>query len=122
MHADGQTEAQKLFIKIHHWIAEIDTALGLYHNKTFPREKFLRLAENLFLDRWVIRDWADSESDPMDQGMIGTGERAIDRHLKRAKGLPSYGLIKQSAKELRHQLHTVGAQKEPVIVLVGKKH
>ena len=63
----------------------------------------------------------DSEADPMDQTMIDTAEKAIDRHLDRAKGLLDYGSIEQSGEKLRQRLHNVGAQKEPVIVLVGKK-
>lgn len=38
--SDGeQTEAQKTDILQHHWDAEIDTLLGISHNKTFTRQK-----------------------------------------------------------------------------------
>ena len=37
MHRDGQTEAQRTVLDLHHWIADVASALGMVHNRTLAR-------------------------------------------------------------------------------------
>jgi len=49
---DGeQTKAQKTDILQHHWDAEIDSLLGVTHNKTFTKRKIEDLVNNLKLEK-----------------------------------------------------------------------
>ncbi|MCP4418203.1 MAG: class I SAM-dependent methyltransferase, partial [Chloroflexi bacterium] len=41
MHRDAQTKAQRTLVQMHHWAADVDTARGVYHNKTYTRQELL---------------------------------------------------------------------------------
>lgn len=122
-HRDGETESQLTTVYIHHWIAQIDTALGFVHNKTFTRRKIIDYASGLGLSDLVIHNRVIKDKDPFNEKTIRRYEKyLIEKYLQRAKeALDSQRLVEQGA-ELRKRLHAVGTQtQEPLVIIVGEK-
>ncbi|NOR83250.1 MAG: methyltransferase domain-containing protein, partial [Ardenticatenales bacterium] len=121
MHRDGQTEAQLTVVYLHHWVAEVDSALGRVHNSTLTRQEFVDYVESVGLCNVEFRDSSDTDSDPMDETGIEQLEGLIDRNIQRAEEVSSYRELKRRGEELRQRLHEVGAQSEPVLIVIGEK-
>jgi ubiquinone/menaquinone biosynthesis C-methylase UbiE len=121
MHRDGQAEPQRTAVYIHHWAAEVDTALGASHDKTFARQQIIDWAKNMGLCDIVCYDFYDVDSDPMDEAFIHQVERYMERFICRGAGLSSHKALQQRGEELRQRLYHVGVQREPVLIIVGTK-
>jgi SAM-dependent methyltransferase len=121
MHRDGQTESQLAVISMHRWVAEIDSALGVIHNRTLARQEIVDYGTALGLCNIMYYDFSDVDSDPMDEATVERLEGAIDKHIQRARGLPNYEALKQQGQELRQRLHDAGVQWEPILIMVGEK-
>ncbi len=121
MHRDGQTEAQLTVVYLHHWLAKVDSALGEVHNSTLARQEFVDHVTSLGLCNVELYDFNDTNSDPMEKTRIEQLESLIDRNLQRAEGVSSYGELKRRGEELRRRLYEVGAQREPMIILISEK-
>ena len=121
MHRDGQTEAELTSVYLHHWIAEVDTALGRLHNSTLGRGEFMDYLASIELRNVEVYDYLDQDSDPLDEGRITRLERVIDRITERAAKANNAEELKRRGEALRQRLHTVGAQREPILIIIGKK-
>jgi ubiquinone/menaquinone biosynthesis C-methylase UbiE len=121
MHRDGQTEAERTSVHLHHWVAEVDCALGLLHNSTLARQEFVDYVASLGLSEVKFYDFPDRESDPMEKARNKNLEGLIDRVIQRAEVARNYRELKERGEELRQRLHEVGAQREPILVVIGKK-
>jgi ubiquinone/menaquinone biosynthesis C-methylase UbiE len=121
MHRDGQTEAELTSIYLNHWVAEVDCALGRLHNRTLARQEFMDYAASLGLSQVEFYDNTDRDSDPMERARIEQLESLIDRVVQRAEKASTYSELRRRGEELRQRLHAVGAQSEPVLVVIGKK-
>ena len=118
---DGQTEPQLIAVRIHHWAAEVDSALGVIHNRTLARQELVDLVKGLGLCNVKLYDVVDTDSDPMDEAMVKQVKGYMDRFVQRARGLPNCKTLEQRGEELCRWLHEVGVQREPVIIIVGEK-
>lgn len=121
MHLDGQTEAEQTSIYLHQWVAEVDSSLGYLHNKTLTRQEFVNHVTDLGLSHVEYYDHRDKESDPKEKTRIEQLEGLIDRTIQRAEKISNLAKLKERGEALRQRLHNVGAQREPIIVIVGKK-
>jgi SAM-dependent methyltransferase len=121
MHRDVTTEAQLTSVRLHTWAAAVDSAAGLPHYPTLTRRQIVGLVEALDLRNISVYDWADVDSDPLDQDRITSLEGVLERYLSKAKGLPNRLEIEAKAQALRRRLRQVGAQSEPRIVIIGQK-
>jgi SAM-dependent methyltransferase len=121
MHRDVTTEAQLTSVRIHTWAAAVDSATGLPHYPTLTRQQIVSLVEALDLRSISVYDWADVDSDPLDEDRITSLEEALERYLSKAQGLPDQPKIEAQAEALRRRLRQVGAQSEPRIVVVGQQ-
>lgn len=122
-HRDTALESQLTNIHLHHWIADIDTSLGYYHDRTFTRQAILDHAHRLELSGTTIYDRVTREKDPFAEKTIRRYEEYfIERFLQRAKEAPDAQKLVQQGGELRSRLHEVGIQtQEPLILIVGEK-
>jgi ubiquinone/menaquinone biosynthesis C-methylase UbiE len=121
MHRDGRTEAQLTVVYLHHWVAEIDSALGSVHNNTLARREFVDYTASLGLCHVEFYDSSDMDSDPMNETRIEQLKNLIDRSIQRAEGVSNYRELERRGEELRQRLYEVGAQKEPVLIVIGEK-
>ena len=120
-HRDAQVEPQLTDMYIHQWVAELDSAFGFTHNTTFTRQELTDFAEGLGLCNVVLYDVSNTDSDPMDEAAIKESEEVIDTYIRHAEELSGYRALKQRGEELRRQLHRVGVQWEPEIIIIGEK-
>ncbi|MCP4417575.1 MAG: class I SAM-dependent methyltransferase [Chloroflexi bacterium] len=121
MHRDAQTEAQRTLVQMHHWAADVDTARGVFHNKTFTRQELIEFIESMGLHNVIMHDFWETDSGPMDEEAISHCEEVIGKVLQRADGFPEYKLLKARSKELRKRLHNDGVHWEPVLFILGQK-
>jgi ubiquinone/menaquinone biosynthesis C-methylase UbiE len=121
MHCDGRTAPQLTVVYLHHWIADIDTALGLLHNRTLSRQAFVDYAGSLGLRDLACYELYDADTDPMNGEGIRHFEGLIEAQTQRAREAPNYEALKRRGEEFHRRLHEVGASREPMIVVVGEK-
>jgi ubiquinone/menaquinone biosynthesis C-methylase UbiE len=121
MHRDGTTEAQFNAVRIHHWAAIVDTSLGTLHDRTFARVEMLNFIDELNLRNVTIRDFPNTDSDPMDQKTIQSIEGYLDRYTQRAQKAAGSEILIHQSEELRRSLHEKGLQREPVLIVVAEK-
>jgi len=120
-HRDIQAEPQLTDMYIHHWVAEIDSALGDTHNRTFARQELIDLAEELGLCEVELYDVSNLDSDPKHEANIRDSENVIERYMRHAEGLSGHREIRRRGEELQRRLRRVGAQWEPELIIVGEK-
>ncbi len=121
MHREGQTEAELTSVYLHHWVAEVDSTLGRLHNSTLARHEFADYVASLGLCDVEFHDFSDQDSDPMEKTRIEQLKGLIERILQRAEGTNNYKELKERGKVLRQRLDEVGAQREPILIVIGKK-
>lgn len=121
MHRDGQTEAEFTSVYLHHWVAEVDSALRQLHNSTLARQEIVNYVADLGLNEVEFYDYTDSDSDPLEKTRIEHLEGLIERVIQRVEGVSNDRELKEQGEELRQRLHEVGAQREPILVIIGKK-
>ena len=125
MHRDGRTAAQRTVIAMHHWIADVATALGGVHNHTFARQELVGFAEGLGLRNAVCYDEAGvgpdgAEPDPMEESLVQDLDSVIERTLRRAEEASSYESLRRRGEALQRRLQKTGAEAEPVVVIAGE--
>jgi len=121
MHREGQTEAELTSVYLHQWVAEVDSTLGRLHNSTLARHELADHVASLGLCNVEFHDFNDQDSDPMEKTRIEQLKGLIERITQRAEGLSNYRELKERGKALHQRLDEVGAQREPILIVVGKK-
>jgi ubiquinone/menaquinone biosynthesis C-methylase UbiE len=121
MHRDGMTEAQFNAIRIHHWAAEVDAALGTLHDRTFARAEILDYIDGLNLNDVITRDIQHIDADPKEDEVVRSVGGYIEKYVQRAGRASSGEMLIQRGEELRRSLHEKGVQREPVLVVIGQK-
>jgi ubiquinone/menaquinone biosynthesis C-methylase UbiE len=120
-HRDVQSQPQLTDMYIHHWVAEVDSALGFTHNRTFARQELVDLVEGLGLWNVVFHDVSNTDLDPMDKAAITESEDIIDRYIRHAEGLSACDRLKSRGEQLRRRLYKVGVQWEPELIVIGER-
>lgn len=120
-HRDIQAEPQRTDMYIHHWVAEVDSARGFTHNKTFARQELIDLVEGLGLWTVDVYDISNTDSDPMNETAIRESEDVIERCMGYTQGLSGHESLRRRGEELQERLRRVGVQWEPELIFVGVK-
>lgn len=120
-HQDVQAEPQLTDMYLHHWVAEVDSALGFTHHRTFTRQELVALVRGLGLCNAAFHDISNTDLDPLDETAIKETEDTIDRYIRYTRGLPDHRTLQQRGEEIRQRLHEVGIQWEPELIVVGQK-
>lgn len=120
-HRDVHSAAQRTDRDLHHWVAEIDTALGETHHPTFTRQELVELAGGLGLHHLAFYDIPNTDLNPLDAAAIRETETFLARYTHYARRLSDHEALEQRGEELRRQLHQVGIQWEPELLIIGQK-
>jgi SAM-dependent methyltransferase len=120
-HRDNQAEPQCTDMYIHHWVAEVDSALGIPHNRTFARQELMDLAEGLGLCSVEFYDVSNLDSDPKDEVNIKESEDVIERYMGHVGELSGHRELRRRGEDLLRRLRRVGIQWEPELIIVGEK-
>jgi SAM-dependent methyltransferase len=121
MYRDNQTPEQLTHVGIHHWWANIDTALGIVHNETFIRQQLLDFDALAGLRRRDCYDHADLDSDPHDPALMEMLRGHFKRYLDRAKELPDFLAFQARGDELARRLDEIGVRWATALLLIGEK-
>ena len=121
MHRDGTTEEQFTGIRIHHWAAAIDSSLGILHDRTFARQEIVDFVDELNLGNMIIKDFANTDSDPLNEKTIAGVSGYLDRYHQRLSNKPGSEALFQQEGELRASLAVKGFQQEPVLIIIAEK-
>jgi SAM-dependent methyltransferase len=121
MHASARTGPQRTAVQIHHWAADVDTALDITHSSTFPRQRFVEWIEALPLEDVEFHDRYESGANPFDPQFTAQVQAYIDDYLERASEATDYPLLARQAVDFRERLSADGIQPEPILVLVARK-
>jgi SAM-dependent methyltransferase len=121
IHRDGQTEAALTSVCLHQWVAEVDSALGELHHATLRRQEIVDHSAHLGLSRVEFHDIGDTDSDPWEKARIEQLDSLIERTLRRIKQTSNLTGLWERGEALRQRLYDVGAQREPILVIVGRK-
>lgn len=118
MYSDNLTETQQTENMLHHWAADIDTELEIFHRHTYTRQEIIELITSEDWSTAKIFDLADVVFDPKGEEITELILNTIDRVLKRAENLPDYAGFEQRAKELRQRMRTIGAHISTRLVIL----
>jgi hypothetical protein len=119
MYSDGeQAETQQTHVLLHHWMAKIDCASGIYHRETHRREELLGFASALDLHGIEAYDIADLRDDPMSPDIIAELDLVIDRYLSRLKGIEEQ---RQSGETIHQRVRDIGFHSASVLLVMARK-
>jgi SAM-dependent methyltransferase len=121
MHSSSLVPPEQTYISLHNWVAEVDTAMGKSHNPILPRQFFLDCVKALGLRSIQVFDQHDRDADPLDRNRIKRLDDLINRTILRLEGLPGKDGLLTQGEILRQRLHTIGACREPILVITAKK-
>ncbi len=119
MFSDEQRERQLSHVYIHHFGAEIDRILGIYHNKTFLKQDILSIAENVGLNKLHSLVY---EYDMSDEGL--PVEQIIQRYqtqIERIKDKPQYETYRKEFEVLASRLNEIGIEPASELIVIGIK-
>jgi SAM-dependent methyltransferase len=117
MYADGQTDAQRTHVLLHHWCAAVDRRRGDVHRNTYRRSDLVRLLTDVLPGGLVLADAVDTSTDPRDPETLETLDGVIDRYIGLAAGNRKLQL---RGERLRRRLHRVGVHGATTLVVVAK--
>ena len=121
MHRDGTTEAQFNAIRIHHWAAAVDSRLGILHDRSFARQEILDFVGGLNLGNMIIRDFPNTDSDPMNEKGIAGVSGYLERYRQRLGNKAGSEVLIQQSQELQNSLLAKGFQREPVLIIIAER-
>ncbi len=122
MYRDQQDGPQMTHILMHHWWANIDSALGIMHRETYTRAALVDLIAGLGLQNVALLDASfGAEANPHDPDRREVLLKRITHYLDRAKDLPEYPDFEARAKDLKLRLLDDGFRSANTLVAVGQK-
>lgn len=122
MYRDQQDGPQMTHILMHHWWANIDSALGITHNETYTRAALVDLITGLGLQNVALLDASfGAGQDPHDSERREVLLNRITHYLDRAKDLPDYAAFETRAKDLKLRLLDEGFRSANTLVAVEQK-
>lgn len=93
MHQDGQTDAELTSVYLHHWVADVDSALGGLHHHTLSADEITDYVMRLGMSQVNFYPDSDRDSDPMDRKTIEQLDEFILNVYKRAEKAASLEIL-----------------------------
>lgn len=121
MFKDNQSQTQMTHVMLHHWWAEVDTAQGKTHNKTFSRQQLIGLACQLNLADFDTFDLDLEESDPHEPERIKQLEQVCDTYLSRVQTDNGHTQLVKRGADLRQRLRSTGVNWATEVCIMGRK-
>lgn len=135
-YCDGeQNEAQKNDEREHEWEAQIDSMLGITHNKTLKRQKIIDIADSLKLKEKEIFDSTHSIDclfcknkydceDPKNQATFHMSIKDIDNAIMRIENyldLPTRKHLIEEGEKIKKAMAKHGFSPASYLFIIGKK-
>ncbi|MEW5872776.1 MAG: class I SAM-dependent methyltransferase [Chloroflexota bacterium] len=121
MYRDDQSEAQLTHVLMHDWWGAVDTARGVTHRETYPRQAIVGIVQDLGLAHCDFYDIAYLDEDPRAPELAQHLNGVIDQYLQRAEGLPGQDELQQRGQELRQRVQVHGFHGATSLLALGKR-
>lgn len=132
---DGkQNEAQKTFILRHHWDSEIDSLLGIFHHKTYPKQKIKDIMNSLRLSKLETFESTHAvkclvcerrfDCEGKQEVTIDQFAKEIDDNLGRLgehADLEIQDRLKKEGEKLKERMRKYGAANASNLFFIGRK-
>jgi ubiquinone/menaquinone biosynthesis C-methylase UbiE len=134
-YCDGdQTEAQKADEREHEWEAQIDSLLGITHNKTLTKQRIIDIADNLKLRELEIFDsthpidclFCDRKhkcENPRNQATLHESIKDIDNAIKRIENCPDLQTrkrLREEGEKIKETIAKTGSSPASYLFIIGK--
>jgi SAM-dependent methyltransferase len=135
-YCDGdQTEAQKADEREHEWEAQIDSLLGITHNKTLAKQRIIDIANSLKLKEMEIFDSTHPIDclfcerkheceDPKNQATLRKSIGDIDDAIKRIENYPDLRTrkrLREEGEKIKEAIAEFGSAPASYLFIIGKK-
>jgi len=133
MFCDGeQTEAQRSEILSHNLEADIDSTLGVPHNRTFTRKRLREIVSELSLRNLEVfessrpvkclfcDEWAICE-DPKHEDIVKFELDKVEKNLERLRDHEDFPKFREEAEEIKERIRNWGSDTASMLFFIGKK-
>ncbi|MBZ9622336.1 class I SAM-dependent methyltransferase [Clostridium sp. FP2] len=121
MFCDNQNETQFTYVYFHHFIAEIQTLIGGYHNKTLKKQEILDIANSLTLEKLIYFECNYEEDNPMSDEELKGMHKAVDDYVEKTKDFPQYESYKNQGQIIKERLLNIGVSLATELFIMGNK-
>lgn len=116
---DDPNEAQLSHILYHHFGADVDQRLGIYHRHTYTRQEVMDIISASGIIIRSIYEFNEPKEDVMAERDIRLVSEACKQHMERAEAFEDYETFSQRGLSIIERLNTVGIQRPKQIVILG---
>lgn len=127
MFCDNQTDKQMSHVHIHHINGEIDTLLGVYHDKTFKRQEIIDIMDRIGLNIVDVFDYntpeeqADEEFEEGEKAFLDNAVQSLERRVEQVKDSSKYNDLKMQAERLKSIIYDTGFMGATELLIVAQK-
>ncbi|ERJ13237.1 class I SAM-dependent methyltransferase [Haloplasma contractile] len=121
MFSDNQTPEQMSHVKLHHFSAQIDQALGSYHEETYTRTHILNIGNKIELSNVEVFDYAHSQKDPKEEKLINHLTSLCDQLLARVKKHENYDQYNEKCEMTKNWIRENGFSSATELFILGDK-
>lgn len=127
MFCDDQSQKQLSHVKLHHLQGELDTLLGISHNKTFEKQQLINIAENINLkieNVFEYNSWEEQDvktNSEKETRILDDCFAALETKLEKIKEFSQYRKYETIISELKNELYNVGFLTASELMIVCKK-
>ncbi|MEK3922488.1 class I SAM-dependent methyltransferase [Paenibacillus sp. FSL K6-2393] len=117
--SDEPNEAQLTHILYHHFSADIDQRLGIYHHHTYTRQEVRDIVTASGISIHWTCEYDEPKPDVMAERDIHLVTNACKQHMERAKAFEDYAAFAEQGNSIIERLKTVGIQRPTQLMIVG---
>ncbi|MFL0268024.1 class I SAM-dependent methyltransferase [Candidatus Clostridium radicumherbarum] len=127
MISDNQSEKQLSHVKLHHLQAEIDTLLGIYHNRTFTEHELVNIVASLNLENVDMfqynthEEQEKSENLEDEKGILDQCFQAVESKIEKISNVMLHEMYLEVLENLRSKLYNIGFFTATELIIVCRK-
>lgn len=118
---EGQSDAQKSHIMMHHWTADIDKEFGRFHGRTFTSDKINEISSTLNLSEKEYYIYSYPMENPKDEKFVEHLTKTVDFFMDKIKESENYDKLEAEGKKVIANLQDFGYAPAKTIFIIGKK-
>ncbi|MDH4156424.1 MAG: class I SAM-dependent methyltransferase [candidate division Zixibacteria bacterium] len=121
MFRDGQTQAQRCHVDLHHWWAEIDRLAGISHNETYTKGEIAGFVSDLELTDIFTHEDPHDDLNPVDDKQMKELIGVIDDYPNKINGHSEYDRMTAKGEQLKKRITDIGFSWATHLMLIGRK-
>lgn len=127
MICDNQSEKQRSHVEVHHLQGEIDTLLGICHNKTYAEQELVKIVEDLNLEKVNMFQYNTHEEQEISENVEEEKEvldscfQALESKIEKISHLQQHEEYLEILEKLRNKLYTIGIFTATELMIVCRK-